>query len=121
MDTPILDFLKGYQIEGMSRLHMPGHKGAGPLGCEEWDITEVKGADSLYEAEGIIARSEANAARLFGSGPTLYSTEGSSQCIRAMLTLALQNRPAGSGPVVLAGRNAHRSFQIGRASCRERV
>ncbi len=110
MDTPILDFLKGYQLEGMSRLHMPGHKGIGPLGCEEWDITEVKGADSLYEAEGIIARSEANAARLFGSGRTLYSTEGSSQCIRAMLTLALQNRPAGSGPVVLAGRNAHRSF-----------
>ncbi|MCI9264347.1 MAG: amino acid decarboxylase [Oscillospiraceae bacterium] len=110
METPILDFLREYEKKNMSRLHMPGHKGIGPLGCEGWDITEVKGADSLYEAEGIIARSETNAARLFGSGRTLYSTEGSSQCIRAMLALALQNRPAGSGPVVLAGRNAHRSF-----------
>ena len=43
METPILDFLKGYQLEGMSRFHMPGHKGSGPLGCESWDITEVKG------------------------------------------------------------------------------
>ncbi len=110
METPILDFLRGYQREGMSRFHMPGHKGMGPLGCEDWDITEVEGADALYEAEGIIARSEENAGRLFGSGRTLYSTEGSSQCIRAMLTLALQNRPAGSAPTVLAGRNAHKSF-----------
>ena len=90
MDTPILDFLKGYEREGMSRFHMPGHKGQGPLGCESWDITEVKGADALYEAGGIIAQSEANAAQLFGSGRTLYSAEGSSQCIRAMLFLALQ-------------------------------
>lgn len=110
METPILDFLRGYAKRDMSRLHMPGHKGVGPLGCESWDITEVEGADALYEAEGIIARSEANAARLFGSGRTLYSTEGSSQCIRAMLTLAFQSRPAESAPVVLAGRNAHKSF-----------
>ena len=55
MTTPVWDFLKGYRREG--RLHMPGHKGAGPLGCERWDITEVAGADSLYEASGIIAES----------------------------------------------------------------
>ena len=110
MNTSILDFLKGYQLEGMSRFHMPGHKGRGPLGCEGWDITEVKGADSLYEAGGIIAQSEENAARLFGSGRTLYSTEGSSQCIRAMLALALTCRPAGRKPLVLAARNVHKAF-----------
>ena len=27
---------------------MPGHKGAGPLGCEALDITEIDGADELY-------------------------------------------------------------------------
>ena len=110
MNTPILDFLKGYQIEGMSRLHMPGHKGRGPLGVEGFDLTEIKGADSLYEADGIISQSEANAARLFGSRRTFYSTEGSSQCVRAMLVLALWNRPTGTAPVVLAGRNAHKAF-----------
>ena len=110
METPILDFLKGYEREGMSRFHMPGHKGEGPLGCESWDITEVMGADALYEAEGIIARSEENAARLFGSGRTLYSTEGSSQCIRSMLELALVGRPSGRAPLVLAARNVHKAF-----------
>ena len=85
MDTPVLDFLRRYDAAGVARFHMPGHKGKGPLGCEGWDITEVQGADALYEADGILAQSEANAAALFGSQRTLYSTEGSSHCIRAML------------------------------------
>ena len=89
MNTPIHDFVKTYASSAPLRLHMPGHKGRGPLGCEEWDLTEIPGADSLYEADGIIAESEANASRLFGC-PTFYSTEGSSHCIRAMLLLAMQ-------------------------------
>ena len=92
MTTPIANFLRNYAASGISRLHMPGHKGTGPLGCEHLDITEVHGADALYEAEGIISQSEANAAVLFGSGRTVFSTEGSSQCIRAMLYLALTKR-----------------------------
>ena len=110
MTTPIWDFLQRCQQAGTRRFHMPGHKGAGPLGCEQWDITEIQGADSLYEAAGIIAESEANASALFGSGATFYSTEGSSQCIKAMLHLALQNRPAGTPPVIAAARNVHKSF-----------
>ena len=110
MNTPLADFVRAYAGKGVSRFHMPGHKGKGPLGCEAWDITEIAGADSLYEASGIIAESEANAAALFGSGATFYSTEGSSQCIRAMLYLALAERPAGTPPVVLAARNVHKSF-----------
>ena len=105
MDTPICDFVRKYAQSGTLRLHMPGHKGAGPLGCEHWDITEISGADSLYEADGIIARSEANASWLFGC-PTFYSTEGSSQCIRAMLHLAT----CGGNRKVAAGRNAHKTF-----------
>lgn len=110
MTTPLADFLRAYAASGTARLHMPGHKGRGPLGCEAWDLTEISGADSLYEAAGIIAESEANAAALFGSAATFYSTEGSTQCIKAMLFLALQNRPAGTPPVVLAARNVHKSF-----------
>lgn len=110
MDTPVYDFVRAYAAAHTVRLHMPGHKGRGALGCEGLDITEVHGADALYEAAGIIARSEENAASLFGSGRTLYSTEGSSQCIRAMLHLALLHRRAGAPPVILAARNVHRSF-----------
>lgn len=110
MDTPIYDFLRRYNGADMARFHMPGHKGKPFLGCEPLDITEVHGADALYEADGIIAQSEANAAALFGSQRTLYSTEGSSQCIRAMLYLALTCRPAGAAPVIVAARNVHKAF-----------
>lgn len=110
MRTPIADFVRAYAASGTSRLHMPGHKGDGPLGFERFDITEIGGADALYEADGIIAQSEENAAHLFGTQKTLFSTEGSSQCIRAMLYLALTNRPKGAGASVVAARNVHRAF-----------
>ena len=107
MDTPIVDFVRRYAQQRTTRMHMPGHKGCGPLGCEALDITEIAGADELYEAEGIIARSEANAAQLFGTARTYYSTEGSSQCIRAMLYLAVA---ASGSRTVVAARNVHRAF-----------
>lgn len=110
MDTPIADFVHSYAASGAARLHMPGHKGKPFLGCEALDITEIAGADALYEASGIIAESERNAGALFGAGRTLFSTEGSSQCIRAMLYLALTCRPAGAAPVVVAARNVHKAF-----------
>ena len=110
MNTPVADFVRRYRESGTVRFHMPGHKGRLFLGCEDWDITEVKGADALFEAEGILAQSEENATRLFGSRRTCYSTEGSSHCIRAMLYLAVTNRPAGTSPTVVAARNVHRAF-----------
>ncbi|MDD3347494.1 PLP-dependent transferase [Oscillibacter sp.] len=110
METPILDFVERYAASDVARLHMPGHKGKPFLGCEKLDITEIFGADALYEASGIIARSEENAAALFGAGRTFYSTEGSSQCIRAMLYLALTNRPKEAHRVIVAARNVHKAF-----------
>ena len=111
MKTPIVDFVNSYAKKDTARLHMPGHKGVSFLGCEKMDITEIRGADELYDAEGIIAESEKNAESLFGFGKTIYGTEGSSQCIRAMLFLALQGAErTGERPVVLAARNAHKAF-----------
>ncbi len=110
MNTPICDFVRSYAARHALRLHMPGHKGRGLLGVEQLDITEVPGADSLYEASGIIRESEGNASALFGC-ETLYSTEGSSLCIRAMLYLALLwAKEGGHSPRILAGRNAHKTF-----------
>ncbi len=108
MRTPVCDFVRRYAQSDALRLHMPGHKGEGPLGVEALDITEIDGADSLYEASGILRESEAQAGALFGA-KTFYSTEGSSLCIRAMLALA--QRHAGGGRItVLAGRNAHKTL-----------
>ena len=113
MNTPICDFVKNYSLQNTLRLHMPGHKGCGFLGCESLDITEISGADSLYDAEGIIRESEKNASSLFGTEATFYSTEGSSLCIRAMLELirkfALKK---GQKASILAGRNAHKVFTL---------
>lgn len=115
METPILDFVRAYAASGVTRLHMPGHKGQPILGCEPWDITEVSGADALYEASGIIAKSEAEAARLFGTGATFYSTEGSSQCVKAMMHLALTCRAKQCSTAIVAARNVHKSFVHGAA------
>lgn len=110
MRTPIADFVKEYAKRENSRLHMPGHKGQSFLGCEAYDITEIAGADSLYEADGIIAESEKYTAELFGTGGTFFSTEGSSQCIRTMLYLAVRYHGGSGRPFVIAGRNAHKAF-----------
>ncbi len=115
MRTPIYDFVRAYREKDFTRFHMPGHKGAAFLGCEGADITEIAGADELYEPCGIIAESEQNASRLFGFGKTIYGTEGSSQCIRAMLFLAMQQRKTAERPLILAGRNAHKAFLYGCA------
>ena len=109
MKTPIYDFTNAYANKDTVRVHMPGHKGQDSF-CEALDITEIEGADSLFEANGIILESEKNASLLFGSN-TFYSTEGSSLCIRAMIFLiSLYAKETGRAPLIAAGRNAHKSF-----------
>ena len=94
---------------------MPGHKGSGPLGFEHLDLTEIHGADNLYEAEGIIRQSEENASSLFGCR-TFYAAQGSSQCIHAMLYLAMAYAKShGRRPLIAAARNVHKTFLSGCA------
>ncbi len=132
MNTPIADFVKNYSEKNSTRFHMPGHKGQPFLGCEPFDITEIKGADALYEADSIILESEKNATSLFHTGKTFFSTEGSSQCIRAMLYLVvthfIEQNPINKytsyitkysthttnksyqKPYIIASRNVHKAF-----------
>lgn len=112
MKTPIYDFVRAYGESGRSRFHMPGHKGREFLGIEGLDVTEISGADVLYDPSGIIEESENNATVLFGSRHTYYGTEGSTQCIKAMLTLAANGEEK---PLFLAARNVHKAFIYGVA------
>ncbi len=109
MDTPIYDFLRSYASAGGVRGHMPGHKGRSPVPELEWlyryDITEIYGADSLFEAEGIIAECEKNFSALYGTAGTVLSAGGSTLCIQAMLTIMKRE-----GRKVIAARNVHRAF-----------
>ena len=115
MRTPICDFVRKYSESAAVRAHMPGHKGVSRLGVERLDLTEISGADSLYEASGIIRESEANASALFGAH-TIYSTEGSSLSIRAISAMLVRySASVRRAPLVLAARNAHKSFIYGAA------
>lgn len=105
MNTPIADFLHEYKDRKCVRAHMPGNKGRQCIPAE-YDITEIDGADFLFSPTGIIKESEENAALLFVTGKTLYSTEGSSLCIKTMIALL---KKLGIDKV-LVGRNAHVSF-----------
>ena len=67
VSTPICDFVRSYAASDPARLHMPGHKGMGPLGCEGLDITEIDGAGELYAASGVIAESEVGTFTMFMS------------------------------------------------------
>ena len=106
MNTPVIDFLNNYAESDMLRCHMPGHKGRGlDLISSACDITEVSGADSLFEADGIIAEGERNMSKLYGSAATVWSAGGSTLCIQAMLAIMKRE-----GRRVLAVRNVHRAF-----------
>ena len=112
MNTPISDFLKKYKNKDSIRFHMPGHKGRGPNEISNMtavDITEITGADFLFSAldSGIISQSEKNASELFDSAFSLYSTEGSTLCIKTMLFLVTKGK---KNKKVLAARNVHKSF-----------
>lgn len=109
MKTPIADFIKNYADKTPVRLHMPGHKGKSVLGVEQFDITEISGADVLYSADGIINESENNASQLFGTAHTYYSTEGSTLAIKTMLYLATVSSGEDK-PIVYAARNVHKAF-----------
>lgn len=105
MTTPIYDFLEKYSSGSPLRLHMPGHNGELPH-----DITEIEGADSLFdttaESSGIIAKSEKNAAELFGADRTCYSCAGSTLAIQTALAIL----KAQGCKTIAASRYSHRSL-----------
>lgn len=109
MKRPIFDFITEYNKSGTLRCHMPGHKGrAVPRELAEitqLDITEISGADSLFEASGIIAESEKIMSELYRTTATVYSATGSTLCIQAMLAVMKQENRR-----IFAVRNVHRAF-----------
>ena len=108
INTPIYDFIKEYNDSRKIRLHTPGHKGrAEGFGkMAAFDLTEIDGADSLFDANGIIAESEKIASSIYESYRTFFSAGGSTLSIYAMLSTIVRT----SGRKIIAARNSHRSF-----------
>lgn len=102
---PLFRALEEYIQKNPARFHMPGHKGHLPFPlCEAaaFDLTEVLGTDSLYEADGPIAAMEREFSSLYGSKASFLSAGGSTLCIQAMLALATK-----PGDTVLCARGVH--------------
>ena len=110
-DMPITSFLVNYAENDTIRGHMPGHKGKAlpspslPPEAYAWDITEIEGADSLFEADGILRESERLTAELYGSADCCFSAGGSTLCIQAMLA-----RMKAEHRHIIAARTVHRAF-----------
>lgn len=102
----VTEFLQQNRQNGVARFYMPGHKGKLKLDAYD-DITEIGGADSLYEAKGIIRQAERRTAELYGSYETVYSAGGTTLCIQGMLAAA--QRHYGFRKIA-AARNAHIAF-----------
>lgn len=118
MKTPIVDFIKNYNKSNPVRVHMPAHKGK----VNGFDVTEIQGADSLFDATSIIKESEENLASLYNSLFSVYSTEGCSLCIKTAVALIDKYaKSLGKKTLIWAFRNAHRSFVDALALCNVEV
>ncbi len=105
--TPLFDALGEIRRRDPAPFHMPGHKGRLPFPLAEaapYDITEIRGADSLYECDGPLRTLELRLAGAYGSGDALLSAGGSTLCIQTMLYMARQY-----GRTIIAARTIHRS------------
>lgn len=103
--NPIENALEEYIEKDLSRFHMPGHKGAESFpDYYKYDITEVEGADSLFESSEAIFETEKRFERIYGAGASLLSAGGSTLCIQAMLTATLE-----PGDEFIIARNCHAS------------
>ena len=92
--TPILTAIEEYISQNNLRLHTPGHAGENLLnfkGFEQilsYDITEIRGLESLFESRGAIRQSETWAAKIIGANSVVYSASGSTPLIQAALSVA---------------------------------
>ena len=114
MSKGIAGFLKEHEASSPVSFHMPGHKGVdfydrNGFGKEvralaSWDITEIAGADNLFQPESIIHDTMNKYKALYGSKKSYLLINGSSSGIIAALLAAV---PRG-GKLIMA-RNCHKS------------
>ena len=106
-DTPLFSAVNKILDDKRIRFYMPGHKGVMDEPFSEiakYDITEIDGADSLYDAEEAIYKLEKEIARSYGSECSVISAGGSTLCIQTMLYLVSRR-----GNKIVAARNIHRA------------
>ena len=114
MDKGIRDFLLLHGQQKPVSFHMPGHKGAriyreNGYGdfldrIMDCDITEIPGADNLFQTEGIIAETMDKYRRLYEVKQSYLLVNGSSGGLIAAILASVEK----GGTLVMA-RNCHKS------------
>lgn len=108
------EFLKCHADKTPVSFHMPGHKGSRlykRFGYTEflenfmdWDITEIEGADNLFNAEGIICEVQKKYADLYGVKNSWLLINGSSSGLLAAIMACVS-----VGGKMIMARNCHKS------------
>jgi arginine/lysine/ornithine decarboxylase len=80
--------LDRYAGENTFRFHMPGHKGLTGLTGGAHDLTEIPGADSLFDAKEGILLAQLAAARCWRAAASFLLVNGSTAGVHAMLLWA---------------------------------
>ena len=114
MKTSIQDFLLKHTAKNTISFHMPGHKGSAiykRFGYTEFlerfmdcDVTEIPGADNLFQAEGVIKEVQDRYAGLYGAKKSYLLINGTSGGIIAAILAAVPK-----GKKLIMARNCHKS------------
>lgn len=112
--TPIYQFLSVHREKSPVSFHMPGHKGAqfyerfgyGDFlhHLVDFDITEIDGADNLFQTEGIIQAVQDKYAALYGCQKSYLMINGTSGGILASILSCVDK-----GKKLVMARNCHKS------------
>lgn len=115
MNKAITTFLTEHADTNPVSFHMPGHKGSriyreNGYGyfldkIMDCDITEIPGADNLFQTEGIIAETMKKYERLYGVKKSYLLVNGSSGGLISAILACV--RPGGK---IIMARNSHKSI-----------
>ena len=114
MNNSTLDFLLQHAAEDPVSFHMPGHKGAQlyrRFGYDKFlnnimdcDITEIPGADNLFQREGILKETCDTYSRLYEVAHSYMLINGTSGGIIAAILASVEE-----GGTLIMARNCHKS------------
>ncbi|MFV0516320.1 MAG: aminotransferase class I/II-fold pyridoxal phosphate-dependent enzyme [Aminipila sp.] len=114
-ETSIIDFLLSHKKSNPVSFHMPGHKGSKfykKLGYHEFldnitdcDITEIHGADNLFQAETIIKYTEERYKRLYDVKKSYLLINGTSCGLISAILSSVK-----PGEKLIMARNSHKSI-----------
>ncbi|HJJ89747.1 MAG TPA: hypothetical protein O0Y05_01700 [Methanocorpusculum sp.] len=112
---PILNFLIDHANKHTVSFHMPGHKGSKiyqKFGYESFlnsimdcDITEILGADNLFQTEGIIKNTQEEYAKLYGSKRSYLLVNGTIGGVIAAIMATVSK-----GKKLILARNSHKAI-----------